>query len=72
MCVVSMIHDWGNKLPDAYWTYPNADYFKELVRKAAEYDRITNQPHCEDPEKVKLLERIEKLLEKLEEKTNSG
>lgn len=63
-----MVYDWSNKLPDGYWTRPNYDHSKELIRKAEEYDKMTNQPHCEDAEKAKVLERIEKRLAALEEK----
>ena len=31
---------------------------KELIKKAAEYDKQNNEPHCENPEKVKLLKQI--------------
>ncbi len=31
---------------------------KELIKKAAEYDKRNNEPHCENPEKVKLLKQI--------------
>ena len=31
---------------------------KELIKKAVEYDKKNNEPHCENPEKVKLLKQI--------------
>lgn len=40
--------------------------FMELVEKAKEFDKAADQPHCEDPEKIKLLERIEQRLERIE------
>jgi hypothetical protein len=65
-----MVHEWAGRLPDPYWTRPNFDYLKELIRKAEEYDRLTNQPHCEDPEKVKVMERIEQRLTDIEWRLN--
>ncbi len=41
--------------------------YLELVAKAKKFDEISNQPHCEDPEKVKLLEKIEARIQALEE-----
>lgn len=34
--------------------------FLELVRKAKEYDRMTNQPDCPDAEKLKWMAELEK------------
>jgi hypothetical protein len=31
---------------------------KELLKKALKYDRDTHQPHCEKPEKIKLLKDV--------------
>jgi hypothetical protein len=42
--------------------------FRELVRKAEEFDEKTAQPNCEDPEKIKLLERILQRLEVIEKR----
>jgi len=41
--------------------------FMDLVRKAAEFDKAADQAHCEDPEKIKLLERIEQRLAAIEQ-----
>lgn len=68
MCAVSMVYDLGGNMPLDYWTPQKYDYLRELIRKAEEYDRITNQPDCEDAEKGKVLERIEKRLAELENK----
>lgn len=65
-----MVHEWAGKLPEPYWTRPNFGYLQELIRKAEEYDKLTNQPHCEDAEKVKVMERIEKRLTDIEAKLN--
>lgn len=42
------------------------DEFKELLRRAAEYDKRTNQPDCEDPKKQEWMKEIERRLELLE------
>lgn len=70
MCVVSMVYDWAGKLPDNYWTRPNYDYLQELIKKAQKYDELTNQPHCEDENKAKVLERIERRLADIEARLN--
>lgn len=65
MCVVSMITDeYMRKWPyipttDPWWTPKPVitpeehDWFKQLIKKAEEYDKRTGQPDCPDPEKVK-------------------
>ena len=55
MCVVSMVTDhYMKKWPQPAYVPSIEDYinFQELVRKAAEYDKITNQPNCPDAEKI--------------------
>lgn len=68
MCVYSMIsghymEKWP--LPSFPHTWPSpyewADY-EELVRKAREYDRITNQPDCPDPAKEEWEAKMRKLI----------
>lgn len=66
MCVVSAIHDYGMQQPADWWTRGRFDEFKDLVRKGRDFDEKTAQPHCEDPEKVKLMERIEARLAAIE------
>ncbi|UTC29589.1 hypothetical protein BAMBUS_05310 [Brevundimonas phage vB_BpoS-Bambus] len=57
MCIVSMVHDYGAKLPQDTWTLPGAlPIFDDLVKKANEFDRLAKQPECFDPEKLKFLE----------------
>lgn len=68
MCAVSMVYDWAEHQNPRYWNYQNYDALKELIRRAEEYDKRTNQPHCEDAEKAKVLERIEKRLAEIEKK----
>lgn len=70
MCVVSMVMDYGHKIPEPWWTPSNAEKFMKLVKFAEQFDEETGQPDCIDPEKAELLERVEKLLEKLEDKVD--
>ncbi len=76
MCVVSMIHDhyWPTTLP----RYPRpevapTDYLKEyleLVRKAAEYDKIHKEPDCIKPEYENLRKIVEEILDEREKNRN--
>lgn len=59
MCIVSMVHDYGAKLPQDTWKLPSAlPAFEDIVKRAQEFDRIAKQPHCVDPEKLKFLEEV--------------
>ena len=64
MCVYSMILDHYNQKSVDYWQYNGLQRIqdvKDLVEKAKEYDVRTGQPNCEDPEKEKLLKRLDEL-----------
>jgi len=62
MCAVSVIHDYGRSVhPDA-WTPEALDTFKKMVEDAKKFDKLTNQPDCEDPEKMKWVEPVEESL----------
>lgn len=63
-----MVYDWAGQIPERYWTKPSFDHLQELIRKAEQYDIMTNQPHCEDAEKAKILERIEARLTEIEKR----
>lgn len=59
MCIVSLVHDFGQKLPQDVWTLPGSiPAFEDIVKKAHEFDRVTKQPECFDPEKLKFLEVV--------------
>lgn len=54
-----------DQFPPAYPTYPQVlpgqaelDEFRELLRKAREYDKKNNQPDCELEEKKEALQKI--------------
>lgn len=63
MCAVSVIYDMFGKQPDDWYTQERIDLFKRMVADARLFDVESGQPDCEDPEKAKVLERIEKLEE---------
>lgn len=65
MCVVSMIMDHGRSYPPEHWDWRNTKDYLELVRKAREYDKMTGQPDCEDPEKARLIREILERLKQL-------
>ena len=49
------------KWPQPAYVPSIEDYinFRELVRKAAEYDKTTNQPNCPDAEKISWQKALE-------------
>ncbi len=73
MCVVSMISDhyfdkWSPRQSGTVTTFPDLptqkeiDEFRELLRKAREYDKANNQPDCElQSKKDRLLKLAEEL-----------
>lgn len=80
MCVVSMVHDHYKPLferytpPQTVTFAPTIDLaelrrlvedFKAAVEAAKKVDTLTAQPDCEDPEKVRLQDRVAELEKKL-------
>lgn len=41
--------------------------YSELLRKATEYDKIMNEPHCEDPNKMEFLKDLMERMDTLGE-----
>lgn len=66
MCSVSAVTGYGMRMPDDFWNQQTWPPFKDLVREAEIFDKITKQPDCIDPEKDEWMKRIEERLEKLE------
>lgn len=74
MCVTSMVSDfYMQKWPQPSWphifpptlpqTVPAEWYdYQELLRKAREYDKLTGQPDCPDPIKVKWQKEFEEFM----------
>jgi hypothetical protein len=82
MCVISLVLDYGNQNWPQQWSQPPTnptppvvaeeqrkfiDAFKKLMEAAKEFDEVTGQADCEDPEKAQLLDRIAKLERRLDE-----
>jgi hypothetical protein len=68
MCAVSVVLDYGREnIPPYQWTRPAFDEFKEVIRRLEALDEKLDQPDCEDPEKAKWMEEVERRLKALEE-----
>jgi len=69
MCAVCVIYDTFGKLPDTWWnTQDRITTFYTVLDQARILDALTGAPDCEDPEKAKLLERVEELEKQLADK----
>lgn len=64
MCAVSMVSDHYRTIPEEKWDLTRWTDYKELKRKAEEYDRIMRQSDCPDAEKIKFEKTIEEYLKK--------
>lgn len=60
MCTVSAIYDYGRKMDMNSWDYEALEEFKKLLEAAKKFDEKTGQPDCEDPEKAKWIEIVER------------
>lgn len=60
------LKDFAKKEQGRLPTAEEIKAFKKLVEAAERFDQIANQPHCEDPEKIKLLQRLEERLARIE------
>jgi hypothetical protein len=65
MCAVSVIYDVFSKMPDVWYDQERLVLFRRMVSDAEIFDRLAGQPDCADPEKAKLLLRIEELEKQL-------
>lgn len=73
MCVVSVISDYGrNSVPAWQWTTDTWKSYKDVLEKAAEFDKVADQPDCEDPHKTEWMRAIEERITKLESGTGSA
>ena len=59
MCTVSAIYDYGRHMDPNYWDKDSLEEFYKLIEAAKIFDKKTNQPDCEDPEKTKWLEIVQ-------------
>lgn len=60
------LKDFAKKEQGRLPTAAEIKAFQKLVEAAERFDQIANQPHCEDPEKIKLLQRLEERLARIE------
>jgi hypothetical protein len=70
MCAVSVIYDVFAKMPDTWYDQERLGLFRRMVSDAKVFDILAGTPDCEDPEKAKLLFRIEELENKYETNKN--
>ena len=68
MCVVSMVLDYGRTIPPERWRPDTWRPYKQLIEQAKEFDRIAEQPDCDDPEKARWMADMEKRVLELEKK----
>jgi len=61
MCAVSVIYDMFAKQTDSWYDQERLGLFRRMVSDAEIYDTLAGTPDCADPEKAKLLLRIEEL-----------
>ena len=66
MCTVSGVYDLGRTFPMDFWTTPKLDEFKKVIDAAQEFDKVADQPDCEDPVKMEWMKEVEERLAKLE------
>ncbi len=66
MCMVSVIYDYGKRIPGGNWTHDSFSHFKEVIRRLDELDRKLSQPDCHDPAKAAWMREIEKRLSDVE------
>jgi hypothetical protein len=68
MCVVSMVYDYGQRMPRDWWDMDKYHEYRRLLENAKRFDDKTNQPHCEDETKADFLKQIMERLDKIESK----
>lgn len=60
MCTFSAIHDYGRNMDPNRWDKEMLAEFHKLIEAAKQFDKISGQPDCEDPEKTKWIEVVER------------
>lgn len=67
MCTVSAVMDYGRlRVPEYHWDTTNWAVFKQLVKQAEEFDKVSGEPDCVDPEKEAWMKGVEERLAALE------
>lgn len=72
MCAVSMVYDYGQRLPYDWWNKERFSKYERLIKEAERFDEETNQPDCEDASKAEFMKNIIERLERIEEKLNDN
>lgn len=62
MCAVSALYNYYATYPMDWWNALKLEEFQKLIRIAKQMDEAVGEKDCEDPEKAKLIERVEKQL----------
>lgn len=65
MCIMSLVMDYGQKIPNDHWTSDSLKEFRRMTEIAQQFDKAAGQPDCVDPEKEKMMQRIELLERKI-------
>lgn len=69
MCALSVIYDYGARMPGEFWNERESlEAFQRLIEEAKRFDQITKQPDCEDPKKAEVLKDVLERLAALEKK----
>jgi len=68
MCAVSVIYNMFKPLPDSWYNEERINLFRNMLADAETFDKESNQSDCADPEKEKLVARINELEEQLKNK----
>ncbi|TFG95718.1 hypothetical protein E4H12_12680 [Candidatus Thorarchaeota archaeon] len=62
MCTISVIYDYGQQLPQTFWTEESFEHYHQLLEAAKLFDQQSGQPDCEDPSKALWIETIKSRL----------
>jgi hypothetical protein len=66
MCTQSVIYRVFDQMPDEWFNRNRIELFYRMVSDAKTFDQEAGQPDCVEPEKEKVLERVEQLEKEME------
>lgn len=66
MCMVSYVSEYGGSIPMSRWTQQGLDQFKVALAEAEEFDKLNEEPHCDDPDKLAWMKEVEERLQRIE------
>lgn len=64
MCSVCALYNYYATYPMDWWNAIKLEEFQKLIGAAKHMDEVAGEKDCEDPEKAKLLQRVEQHLGK--------